>query len=194
MLSIFSNPTWVAVISFALSVGLTYLVRGAARRYGFVATPKADRWHKKPTAMMGGVAIFLTTILIYFLFVPYTRESLVILGASSFLFLVGLLDDILNIKPYQKLVGQLIGATILIGFKLILPWTGYEILDIWLTVVWLIGITNAINLLDNMDGLAAGISAIAAISLAVGFGASGQSERIALYYRIYRRADRIFGF
>ncbi len=178
MLSIFSNPIWVAIISFALAIISTYVVREAARRYGFVATPKADRWHKKPTAMMGGVAIFLTTVLVYFLFVPYTRESLVILGASSFLFLVGLLDDILNIKPYQKLVGQLIGATILIGFKLTLPWTGYEILDIWLTVVWLIGITNAINLLDNMDGLAAGISAIAAISLAIGFGALGQTNEL----------------
>ncbi|HVE56182.1 MAG TPA: hypothetical protein VNB22_05085 [Pyrinomonadaceae bacterium] len=178
MLSIFTNPIWIAVASFASAVFLTYVVRTAARRYGFVATPKADRWHKKPTAMMGGAAIFLTTVIIYFLFVPYTRESLVILGASSFLFLVGLLDDIFNIKPYQKLVGQLIGATILIGFRLILPWTGYEILDIWLTVLWVIGITNAINLLDNMDGLAAGISAIAAISLAVGFGASGETGEL----------------
>ncbi len=178
MLSIFANPIWVAVISFASAIALTYVVRSGARRYGFVAKPKIDRWHKKPTAMMGGVAIFLTTVLIYVLFVPKTTESLVILGASSFLFLVGLLDDILNIKPYQKLVGQLIGATIIIGFKLTLPWTGYEILDIWLTVAWLIGITNAINLLDNMDGLAAGISAIAAISLAIGFGTSGQTNEL----------------
>jgi UDP-GlcNAc:undecaprenyl-phosphate GlcNAc-1-phosphate transferase len=178
MLSFFTNPIWVAVISFVLAIVLTYFVRGAARRFGFVAKPKADRWHKKPTAMMGGAAIFLTTVLVYFLFVPYTRESLVIMGGSSFLFLIGLLDDVLNIKPYQKLVGQLIGATILISFKLILPWTGYEILDIWLTVIWLIGITNAINLLDNMDGLAAGISVIAAISLAVGFGTSGQTNEL----------------
>lgn len=178
MFSIFTNPIWVAVVGFVSAIILTYAVRGAARRYGFVATPKADRWHKKPTAMMGGAAIFLTTILIYFLFVPYSRESLIILGASSFLFLVGLLDDILNIKPYQKLVGQLIGTAILISFKMILPWTGYEILDIWITVFWLIGITNAINLLDNMDGLAAGISVVAAISLAVGFAAGGQTESV----------------
>ena len=178
MQSFFTNPVWVAVISFVLAIVSTYIVRGAARRYGFVAKPKADRWHKKPTAMMGGAAIFLTTVLIYFLFVPYTRESLVILGGSSLLFLVGLLDDIFNIKPYQKLVGQLIGATFLVGFKLTLPWTGYEILDIWLTVLWLIGITNAINLLDNMDGLAAGISAIAAVSLAVAFVVDGQTNEL----------------
>ena len=174
----FTNPIWVAVVSFVSALLCTYLVRAAARRYGFVAKPKADRWHKKPTAMMGGAAIFLTTVLVYILFVPHTSESWVVLGASSFLFLVGLLDDMLNIKPYQKLVGQLIGATIVIGFKLTLPWTGYEIIDIWITVIWLIGITNAINLLDNMDGLAAGISVIAAISLAIGFGTSGQTEEL----------------
>jgi UDP-GlcNAc:undecaprenyl-phosphate GlcNAc-1-phosphate transferase len=178
MLSIFTNPIWVAVVSFASAILLTYVVRGAARRYGFVAKPKADRWHKKPTAMMGGAAIYLTTVLIYLLLPSHSLESWVILGASSVLFLIGLIDDLLNIKPYQKLVGQLIGVTILIGFGLKLPWTGYEIVDIWITVVWMIGITNAINLLDNMDGLAAGISVIAAISLAVGFAATGQTEAL----------------
>ncbi|MBK7708513.1 MAG: hypothetical protein IPN69_15390 [Acidobacteria bacterium] len=173
-------PFLVGAISFALSVGTTFAVRELARRYGFVAKPKADRWHKKPTAMMGGVAIFLTTIIIYAFFVPHTRESLVIVGASSLLFLVGLLDDLLNIKPYQKLFGQVIGTAILVGFGLRLPWTGYEIVDIWITVIWVIGITNAINLLDNMDGLAAGISAIAAFSLALGFSAGGQLDELLL--------------
>ena len=60
------------------------------------------------------------------------------------------------------------------------PWTDSAIINIALTAFWLIGITNAINLLDNMDGLAAGISAIAALSLAVGFGASGQTYEILL--------------
>ena len=82
MLSNFNHPSWVAIISFVSAVALTYLVRGAARRYGFVAAPKADRWHKKPTAMMGGAAIFLTTILIYALFVPKSTESLVIVGGA----------------------------------------------------------------------------------------------------------------
>src|SRR5215211_3013820 len=111
MFNLFTNPVWVAVVSFVSAIFLTYAVRAAARRYGFVARPKADRWHKKPTAMMGGAAIFLTTVLIYLLFVPHNFESWIILSASSVLFLVGLLDDILNIKPYQKLIGQLIGAT-----------------------------------------------------------------------------------
>src|SRR5204862_2277068 len=61
-----------------------------------------------------------------------------------------------------------------------LPLTGFEVVDIWLTVFWVIGITNAINLLDNMDGLAAGISAIAAFSLALNFASSGLTNELLL--------------
>jgi UDP-GlcNAc:undecaprenyl-phosphate GlcNAc-1-phosphate transferase len=153
-------------------------VRGYARKHEFVAKPKSDRWHKNPTAMFGGVAIFLSTLLMYALFVPKTKESLIIMGGGSFLFVVGFIDDFLNIKPYQKLIGQLIGAGIVIGSGLSLPITGYEVIDIWITVFWLIGITNALNLLDNMDGLAAGIAAIGAFSLAIGFGANDQTTEL----------------
>jgi UDP-GlcNAc:undecaprenyl-phosphate GlcNAc-1-phosphate transferase len=175
-----SSSIAVAAISFALSLALTFAVRELARHYGFVAKPKSDRWHKRPTAMMGGVAIFLATILASMLFVEHTRESWVILAGSSFLFLVGLVDDVLHVKPYQKLIGQLIGTAIVIGSGMVLPWTDSAILNIGITIFWLIGITNAINLLDNMDGLAAGIAAIAAFSLAIGFGASGQMNEMAL--------------
>lgn len=174
------NYVLSAALSFVLALILTYAVRALARKYDFVAKPKSDRWHKKPTAMYGGISIFLTSILMYALVVPKTQESLVIMAGSSLLFLVGLVDDYLNIKPYQKLIGQLIGATIIVGFGLKLPLTGFEIVDIWLTVFWLIGITNAINLLDNMDGLAAGISAIAAFSLAISFGTNGQTGELVL--------------
>jgi UDP-GlcNAc:undecaprenyl-phosphate GlcNAc-1-phosphate transferase len=180
MTQIFSNPFAVGAICIAFAAALTYAVREIASRTGFVAKPKSDRWHKRPTAMMGGVAIFLTTIVAYGLFVPKTTESMIVIAASSFLFFVGLMDDVLNIKPYQKLFGQLIGATVVVGLGPKLPITGYELVDIWITVFWLIGITNAINLLDNMDGLAAGISVIAAGSLAVGFGLNGQADELLI--------------
>lgn len=178
MFQISQNAFVITLISFVMSIGLTYLVRGFARKQNFVATPKSDRWHKKPTAMLGGAAIFLTTVLMYALFIPPTLESLVILIGSAFLFIVGLVDDILHIKPYQKLIGQFIGVAIVVGYGLVLPWTNSEILNIGITAFWLIGITNAINLLDNMDGLAAGISAIAAFALAIGFGDSGQTVEL----------------
>jgi UDP-GlcNAc:undecaprenyl-phosphate/decaprenyl-phosphate GlcNAc-1-phosphate transferase len=174
------NPLIIGIISFVLAIISTYIVREAAHRFGFVAKPKADRWHKRPTAMMGGAAIFITAISVAIFFIPHTPKTWVILGSSSFLFLVGLIDDILHIKPYQKLIGQLIGTAIVIGFGLVLPWTNSDILNIGITVFWLIGITNAINLLDNMDGLAAGISTVAAFSLALGLFSNGQGSELLL--------------
>jgi UDP-GlcNAc:undecaprenyl-phosphate GlcNAc-1-phosphate transferase len=175
-----TNPLVAVAVSVVVSIALTYLVRWLARRYDFVAKPKADRWHTRPTAMLGGVAIFVSTALMYLVFVPRTPASIIVFSGAAILFIVGLVDDILHIKPYQKLIGQLIGASLVVGTGLKMPLTGYELIDIWITVFWIIGITNAINLLDNMDGLAAGISAIAAASLALSFGSSGQTSELLL--------------
>ena len=180
MTNLIQTPLLIVPASFFLAALLTYSVREFARKRGIVAKPKSDRWHKKPTAMLGGIAIFLTVVIISVLFVPHTAESWVVLGCSSFLFFVGLIDDILHIKPYQKLIGQFISAAIVIGYGLVLPWTDWQIVNITLTAFWLIGIANAINLLDNMDGLAAGIAAIAALVLAVGAGADASSIEILL--------------
>ncbi|MFL6375750.1 MAG: hypothetical protein ACJ73D_13865 [Pyrinomonadaceae bacterium] len=172
------NPFLVAGIAALLSVVMTFVVRSFARQRGFVAKPKTDRWHKRPTAMFGGVAIFSATAAAYLAFVPKTTESLVVMAGAAFLFALGLLDDLITIKPYQKLIGQLIGASTLVIFGLKLPLTGFELIDIWITVLWVVGITNAINLLDNMDGLAAGIAAIASFSLALNFAANGLGNEL----------------
>ncbi|HYO91117.1 MAG TPA: hypothetical protein VEQ40_05755 [Pyrinomonadaceae bacterium] len=161
-------------LSFALSLILTPAVRLLARRVGMVAKPKIDRWHKKPTAMLGGVGIWLSVIAVYLIFIPHTPYGWVVIGSSTFLFLVGLADDIFHAKPYQKLIGQVMGAAFIIYYGLSLPWTSSHTINIAITIFWLIGITNAINLLDNMDGLAAGIAAIASVFLALSFIANGQ--------------------
>ncbi|HEU4480209.1 MAG TPA: hypothetical protein VFR80_16945, partial [Pyrinomonadaceae bacterium] len=173
-------------VAFGLALGLTPLVRAFARRIGLVAKPKSDRWHKKPTAMLGGVAIWLSVVISYLLyFRPNTlfgfdssnlsvSYSWVIISASSFLFLVGLVDDLIHTKPYQKLIGQIMGAAFVVYYGLILPWTGSSSLNVVLTIFWLIGITNALNLLDNMDGLASGIAVIGSAFLALSFLSTGQ--------------------
>lgn len=161
-------------VSFALTLALTPIVRAVARRVGMVAKPKIDRWHKKPTAMLGGVTIWLAVIVTYLIFIRHTPYGWVVIGSSTFLFLVGLADDILHAKPYQKLIGQVMGAAFVIYYGLSLPWTGSPTVNMAITIFWLIGITNAINLLDNMDGLASGIAAIASVFLALSFVANGQ--------------------
>lgn len=189
--------------SFVLALVLTPVVRALARRWGAIARPKTDRWHKKPTAMLGGVAIFLSVavvIVAYLFFVqPRPDEILnhdrdyiwVVLGASAFLFCVGLADDLLNAKPYQKLIGQIMGAAFVIYYGLSLPWTGSAPVNMVITIFWLIGITNAVNLLDNMDGLSAGIAAIASIFLALSFLASQQPTE-ALMLAVFAAA--LIGF
>jgi UDP-GlcNAc:undecaprenyl-phosphate/decaprenyl-phosphate GlcNAc-1-phosphate transferase len=175
------TPLHIAAIatSFLLSVLLTPLVRAFARHRGMVAQPKSDRWHKKPTAMLGGVAIWFSVVATYVAFtsfglIPESTYGRTIINASTFLFLVGLVDDLIHTKPYQKLIGQIMGAALVIYYGLSLPWTRSVSINIAITIFWLIGITNAINLLDNMDGLAAGIAAIGACFLTLSFLINGQ--------------------
>jgi UDP-GlcNAc:undecaprenyl-phosphate GlcNAc-1-phosphate transferase len=178
-----NSINFLAVAASAiLAFVLTPVVRALARRYGIVAKPKTDRWHKKPTAMLGGVGIWLSVVVSYIAFIRvpsqgwghFPGSSLdVVIGASTFLFLVGLLDDFLHTKPYQKLIGQVMGSAFVIYYGLALPWTSFSALNVVLTIFWLIGTTNAVNLLDNMDGLAAGIAAIASGFLALSFLAAG---------------------
>ena len=188
----FSPRTLLAVAaSFVLALLLTAVVRAFARRVGVVAVPKIDRWHKKPTAMLGGIAIWLTFLICYFIFIPHTVYGNFILLASTFLFLVGLVDDLLHVKPYQKLIGQILGSAFVVYYGLSLPWTGSILLNMALAIFWLIGITNAINLLDNMDGLASGIAIIAAGFLALSFVNTGQFTE-ALMLLIF--AGALLGF
>ena len=127
----FSSFHLLAVAASAvLALALTPVVQIVARRYGMIATPKTDRWHKKPTAMLGGVAIWLSVVISYFIFIRpatglgwhFPSSALdVVIGASTFLFLVGLADDFLNTKPYQKLIGQVMGSAFVVYYGLSLP-------------------------------------------------------------------------
>src|ERR1700704_477327 len=182
--------------SFLLALVLTPIVRALARRRGMVAQPKADRWHKQPTAMMGGVAIWLSVLSAYVTFsqlgiIPHSVYGEVIIGASTFLFMVGFVDDVIHTKPYQKLIGQIMGSAFVIYYGLSLPWTRSHSVNMAITIFWLIGITNAINLLDNMDGLATGIAAIASCFLTMNFIVSGQPAE-ALMLAVFAAA--LLGF
>ncbi len=116
----------------------------------------------------------LSVVVSYVAFIPKTPIGWRIIIASTFLFFVGLVDDLIHTKPYQKLIGQIMGAAFIIYYGLSLPWTSSLPLNMALTIFWLIGITNALNLLDNMDGLAAGISVIASCFLGLSFLNTGQ--------------------
>jgi UDP-GlcNAc:undecaprenyl-phosphate GlcNAc-1-phosphate transferase len=166
--------------SFGLGLILTPLVRALARKRGVVARPRSDRWHQKPTALLGGIAIFgasFPTLEVIGLRIPHGRA---ILGACMLLFATGLVDDLRRLRPYQKLLGQVVGAAWVVWDGLTLSWTGWPALDVPITLFWLVGITNALNLLDNMDGLATGIAILAACVRGILFWLHGQPDEALL--------------
>jgi UDP-GlcNAc:undecaprenyl-phosphate GlcNAc-1-phosphate transferase len=164
---------WLAgVVAFLGTVCTTPAVIRLAHRRQWVAHPKADRWHRQPTALMGGMAIYAGAGLCLLALTLFQLPWSVWLGATV-MFVTGLVDDRMTIRPGTKLAAQVIAALILVA-------DGYTFGPGWpiavsvpLTLFWLIGITNAFNLLDNMDGLATGIAGIAASVLAVFAGLSG---------------------
>jgi UDP-GlcNAc:undecaprenyl-phosphate GlcNAc-1-phosphate transferase len=152
--------------AFAISAALVPVCRALSRRYGKVAQPREDRWHRRPVALFGGVAMGVTLVGCAVAFGLY-RDVPVLLTCATLAFVVGLVDDFLALKPSTKLIAQIAIASAVLFFGYRLFWVRSITLDSLLTLVWIVGVTNAFNLLDNMDGLCAGIALIVGASLMV---------------------------
>jgi UDP-GlcNAc:undecaprenyl-phosphate GlcNAc-1-phosphate transferase len=164
------------IATFIPGMLLTLAVRRFARQRGIVAQPREDRWHQKPTALLGGIAIYGAFLLGWLALGPKSNGMLAVMLAGTALFVLGLIDDLKPVKPYIRLGVQLALAAAVVYSGLKLPWTQIAVINDLITIFWLVGITNAINLLDNMDGLAAGITLISCVFLAVTFIISGQFD------------------
>ena len=150
----------VLAASAFLSLGATWFSRRIAFRIGAVSYPRGDRWSRTPVPLLGGGAIVLSTATLLLLVPGIPSGFRVLLGGAAALAAVGLLDDLRPITPYTKLSAQLAAAAAVTALGLRFPLTGIPMLDVIVTVCWMVGLSNAFNLLDNMDGLAAGIAAI----------------------------------
>lgn len=151
---------------------LTPVMAQLAKTIGLVSPARPDRWGARPTPLLGGVAIVLATGLASAALVSTSWPFLALTAAMLAAFVLGLFDDAHGLRPTSKLVGQVI-----IGSGLALAGVRVEIipfapLSFIATLVWVVLIMNAINLMDNMDGLAAGVVAIAAAVLVLMAGAS----------------------
>jgi len=183
------------VLSACVTYGLTPLVRKLAFRVGAVDVPKDDRRvHTKPIPRMGGLAIFIGFLVSYMMFsdMEPIKMGAIIFGASLMV-ITGIIDDIHTINAKTKLLFQLIAAVALYmsGIRIeffsnfINPEQGLipiGLLSFPVTVFWIVGITNTVNLIDGLDGLAAGISSIGAVTLtlvALQFG--GQDLALAAH-------------
>jgi UDP-GlcNAc:undecaprenyl-phosphate GlcNAc-1-phosphate transferase len=155
----------IMIVGFAASIGLTPLSRQIAMRLGVVDKPNLPRkTHKDHKPMMGGLAIYISLTLSVLLFSPpqHIRELVAIVAGAGFLAVVGALDDRYSLSWRLRFAVQFLAAVVLVLFGIQIRLFGFALIDILITLMWVVALTNAANFLDNMDGLTAGLSAIAA--------------------------------
>ena len=180
-------PTSPSLMMPALAGGVAALVAWAAMPVicrwavsrGALTQAREDRWHTGATPAFGGVGIFLAMTAALgagslvgtagggpsWLLAMADPRAAGLLGAAALMFLLGLVDDLRDLNPATKLVVQLLAASILVSSGYLVDVTGITVIDVVVSLGWFVGITNAVNLLDNMNGLAGGVAAIAAVYL-----------------------------
>ncbi|HEX6383562.1 MAG TPA: MraY family glycosyltransferase [Anaerolineae bacterium] len=157
--------TFIAIFLIALTVTAfsTPWVRRAAIWLGFVDAPAQRKLHTAPMPLMGGIAIFAGAIVAVLAFAEQLPDSVAgVLLAAAVVAVIGLVDDRRHLPAWVKLTGQFVGFLILVFFGIRVQLPIPETLNYVITFLWLAGISNAINFLDNMDGLSAGVSGVAA--------------------------------
>jgi UDP-GlcNAc:undecaprenyl-phosphate GlcNAc-1-phosphate transferase len=152
----------IILASGLISFVATPLARRLAQSINFFDNPEKRKIHLTPVPMLGGVAIYIGMVAALTMsnLHPY-RELTGVVGGATVVTLFGLWDDRYGMRPLVKMAGQAIAAGVLIGSGIQATLFPSQILNVALTLLWVIGITNAINFLDNMDGLAAGITMVA---------------------------------
>ena len=194
---------WLALVSFGLSLILTPILRDVFRSYGVVDEPDQNRKiHKYPIPRVGGIAVALSYAASFFIVQFRTGildEHLVlvwrVLPAACTILGVGIIDDLWGMKPWQKLIGQVAAAGIAC-------WSGILMVDVvglhyrawWtipLTILWLLACSNAFNLVDGMDGLAAGVGMFATVTI---FVAAMMQNNMALAMATVPLAGCLLGF
>jgi UDP-GlcNAc:undecaprenyl-phosphate GlcNAc-1-phosphate transferase len=149
---------WVFLSATLLSSGLTWLLVRASLRLRLVAQPRADRWHGKATPNTGGLAILIAFAGCYLCFA--SGQYRIIAICSVFVALLGFLDDRIQLRPLVKLAGQSVAAAVVVASGVTFRLTPWDWANVLLAFLWIAGITNAFNLIDNMDGLCAGVAVI----------------------------------
>jgi UDP-GlcNAc:undecaprenyl-phosphate GlcNAc-1-phosphate transferase len=185
------------VVATAVALALSALVRWSAPVIGAVVPPRPDRWHRAPTPTLGGVAVVTATAAGFLVTAPRIDVGaaaawIAVLLAAGAMFVVGILDDRLQLSPLAKLVASLaIGAFLVFALAGAEPEgslpSGYTLIG----TIWFAGICHAFNLLDNMDGLIAGVAMIASLFLA---WLLGDLLGIAIVVALAALAGALLGF
>ncbi|KKM09926.1 UDP-phosphate N-acetylglucosaminyl 1-phosphate transferase [Clostridiales bacterium PH28_bin88] len=161
--------------AFTVVYLLTPQIKKLAIRVGAVDAPNERKVHARLMPRLGGLAIYLGFTVVVLLTQPLTRSMWGLLLGGTLITLVGVVDDIKGLSPRVKLLGQVLAALVLVGFGIQVKFITNPFGDMFfpgrwgipVTLLWVIGMTNALNLIDGLDGLAAGTAAIAAVTMAV---------------------------
>ncbi len=165
---------FIALICAALiSLTVTPIVRVLAFRIGAVDIPKDNRrMHKKPMPLLGGLSIFIGFTVSALIFCDITPTLIAAWIGGLIILILGTLDDIFDLNAWVKLAGQLLAAGVVVvagvrieHINLFGEYIQFGLFSIPITILWIAGMTNAINLIDGLDGLACGVSAISCVSL-----------------------------
>src|SRR5712692_5211879 len=141
--------------ALVVATAVTPLARRVAVHSGVVATPSARRVHTRATPMLGGVAIYVASTVALILFSDrfYVPQLAGIFIGATFVSFLGFWDDRRDLSPLVKLLGQTIAASLLMVTGVRVQLFASPVLDVGLTLLWVVGVVNALNLVDNMDGL-----------------------------------------
>ncbi|WP_226678970.1 glycosyltransferase family 4 protein [Mesobacillus jeotgali] len=159
---------------FIISVLITPLIKKLAIKIGAVDQPNHRKVHQKIMPRLGGLAIYITFIIGFLILQPDSPYAMAIILGSLVIVVTGVLDDLMELSAKVKLGGQLLATGIVVFWGGVqvsfinLPFGGqieFGVMSIPITILWIVGITNAINLIDGLDGLAAGVSSIALITI-----------------------------
>lgn len=165
-----------SLAALILALVITPWVKKLALRWGALDAPGERKVHCQVMPRMGGLAIYLAFTAVVLFTQPLARPVLGLLVGGGWIMALGILDDIKELSARKKLVGQILGALILVAFGFRVEFVTNPFMEglillgkltIPVTILWIIGVTNAVNLIDGLDGLAAGTSAIAAMTMAV---------------------------
>jgi UDP-GlcNAc:undecaprenyl-phosphate GlcNAc-1-phosphate transferase len=157
------------ILSFVFALYWTPLMRKAALQLGIMDRPDGKlKNHDIAVPYFGGIAVYIAFLLTVGVFTDFEQETLGLLLSGSIALMVGLIDDFGVLSPSQKLLGQTLAAVVLIKSGTYIKLT---FLPLWvaipLTVLWILAVTNALNIIDILDGLASGVAAIATMSIAI---------------------------
>jgi len=153
----------IFLTALALGVGATFVARRVALHADIVDRPGGRKMHVAPVPLLGGLAIYLAFLLSIVLWGDrfYVAQLISILVGASLMSFLGLWDDHRALSPLIKFAGQVFVTAALIGSGVQVALFSHPVLNVLATAIWVLYVTNAFNLLDNMDGLASGIAAIA---------------------------------